>query len=131
MTEINLLPWREQARVRRKKVSVVFFVFAFVAVLLMARFYFREDTPLPVSAPAAVDDKKSERLEAQLKKLKFAGFLQENNRSWGLIMLPDGKTHDVRVGTVLAIGHARVLSITADDIVLQLENQRQIVLHSS
>lgn len=133
MREINLLAWREQARVRlRGRIRVGLAATGFLILCIMIFIYCRHAQSPPIAQhanTASIAAEKTAQIDLQLRQLKFAGYLHQDNRSWGLIILPNGKMRDVRVGSVLDIGHARVLSVSDSQIVLQLENHRKFVLH--
>jgi hypothetical protein len=129
MTTINLLPWRERLRTQRMQIKLRLYGFGmllFCIAVGVGLFWF-----LPVTTQAAVmPDPISvvDKVKSDLQKVRFVGYVHQQHRTWGLLLLPDGKTEDVQVGAVVGNDGARVRSIDEKHLVFMLPNHSRYTL---
>jgi hypothetical protein len=55
-----------------------------------------------------------------LEKIKWAGFIKQKKFYWGLVMLPDGKTCEVRIGAVIGAERGRVISVSEQGLLVKV-----------
>jgi hypothetical protein len=124
MIEINLLPWREHQRLRQlqRKGMLCGLV---MTVLLAGAGCFRYWQSRNVSVPAAIPV--IDQWQSDLQQVRFVGFLHQQKRIWALILLPDGKTVDVQVGSIVMDG-GRVTAINEKNVVFGLPNHQVFAL---
>ncbi len=66
-----------------------------------------------------------------LEKMKWGGFLQDGDKSWGLLMLPDGKTIEVEVGDVMGVERGKVIEVKEDEISLTVAGKMMKITPTS
>lgn len=65
-----------------------------------------------------------------LNQMRSGGIIQSGCQQYGLIALPNGDVIDVRVGVVIGKERGRVVSISADKVVVRLVNKKQIIIRA-
>jgi hypothetical protein len=117
MVEINLLPWREYARMRLQARRKVFMSAMVILMCFLSGIYLYfshvHQKILPVHTVPVVRD----NLLLQLQKIKFIGYFQQHHHISAIILLPDGKTRAVENGSQV-IGKSRIASITPSAILI-------------
>lgn len=76
------------------------------------------------------DTSKSKLYTTSLQELKWVGYLQKNSSFFGLVMLPDGNTVDVKVGSVIGKENARVILIDQAKMVVEINGNKSIIHYS-
>ncbi len=125
LSEMNLLPWRQMQRARRRRWQQGLGLLGVTLVLLgvVASRYIT----LPLSTPPASDAAlQRTALLGTWHRIRFVGYVQAGTDIWGIIVLPDGQTVDVRAGDTV-LGTARVQQVSATQLVLQLPEHTQYV----
>jgi hypothetical protein len=124
MIEINLLPWREHQRRHQLQNKIILCVF-FVVLLLVAAggYWYWRSCCVSVSVPAPVIIPVVEQWQSDLQQIRFIGFVHQESRIWALLLLPDGKTVEVQVGSFV-MGGARVTAINEKQVVFALPHQQ-------
>jgi hypothetical protein len=109
MVEINLLPWRELERANKTKLKI--FCVCLVVIVITVILFTRHKN---FSPPVVEQDTHTLQL---IKKIKFIGFLQQNQRIWAILRLPNGKIQEAQTGTTL-MEKINVTSIDSTAIIL-------------
>jgi uncharacterized SAM-binding protein YcdF (DUF218 family) len=118
MVDINLLPWREYARMRMQARCRVLAGIVILLLLIFAGLYFFfQRAPVNISQPVAIVPITHDESFLQLKKIKYIGYFQRNHHLSGIILLPGGKTLSVETGSQVP-GNSQVKSITPSTILL-------------
>ncbi len=115
MVEINLLPWREYAHARarkRVKIGVAFIIILMLLVLTVVVAH-RRDTPTRLEPPPVASDQPT----AQIRKIKYVGYLQHHQQMWALISMPDGKLLTLPAGSLVG-KNFRIKSLSQSELVL-------------
>jgi Tfp pilus assembly protein PilO len=55
-----------------------------------------------------------------LQKMKWVGFLQQQQTIWGFVMSPEGKTIEVQVGSIIGLEKGRVMKVSDHDMRIDL-----------
>jgi hypothetical protein len=121
--EINLLPWRAQQRTERWR-RIIFLVVGVALILTGGIAWFEILNPavsIATTAPIV-------HANLSFQQVKFVGYVQENKRTWGLLLFPNGETKEVQVGTMLSSLGAWVASINEKQLILVFANKHRRVL---
>jgi hypothetical protein len=116
--EINLLPWREQARQVRSKLRWGLLVVMLLALSIIWWGYFTVSAKPAPPVLAATN-----QATPELLNISYIGLVQQGSRTWGLIRLADGSTYDVQVGKTIPNTDAQVIKITATELIIQRHQQ--------
>ncbi|MES2218165.1 MAG: pilus assembly protein PilP [Pseudomonadota bacterium] len=127
MLEVNLLPWREQRRQARRKFWVVLAVVALLILGVVLWSYLGKKNSDNIAA-IPPENTTVVAPEQPLPEIKFVGLMQQGTRTWGLVTVADGTTHDVQVGTKIPGIDAWVVSINASEMEVKVSNQQHYVL---
>lgn len=115
MVEINLLPWRQSLRSQKKKTRWLFggvtgIIFLLIAIGCYVVFIQQTaNKQQPVLAEKNNDN-------VFLQQIKFIGYLHQEQRKWGIVLLPNGKTQEVQTGTWLADFHICVVFVSEKEM---------------
>lgn len=127
MVDINLLPWRDYVRENKRTDKILFGISSFLFLLFLC-------VSLQIVVIPKMHEKNSINLPAissvrdsddALNKLKFVGYLHQNNNTWGLLQLPSGELRDVRVGDSVGIANAIVKQVEPKRMVLQFPDKSE------
>ncbi len=132
MVDINLLPWRALQSSQKKREKM--YMITSVVILCLLIFVVNHFRGIQKQV-AAVPEKQTIYREADrygplIKQLKMIGFLSENEKTWAIILWPDGKVQDIEVGTKISSLYATVLSIQNKYVVLEGTDKRKYVIAS-
>jgi hypothetical protein len=122
MMTINLLPWRDHLRARRlRKKMLARGMGIFLLCMAGSGFFWHQPrVPLPEVVPASLP--LTDTTESDLQKMRFVGYVHQQSRTWGLLLLPNGKTEDVQLGMTVGHDGARVSAIEEKHIIFVLPN---------
>ena len=129
MITMNLLPWRDHLRAQQMQKKLRwcgFGVLLFCIAVGVGLFGFLPMTTRPTTMPDPVPV--FDKVRSDLQKIRFVGYVHQERRTWGLLLLPNGKTEAVQVGA--AVGHdgARVSSIDEKHLVFTFPNHKLYTL---
>jgi hypothetical protein len=121
MMALNFLPWRELrvAREKRRRRILWAGIFSVGCGILASIFFLAMQPPPPRATVPDLAAAEILQLQTQLNKSKFTGYLQQNHRIWGIVILPDGKTIAVQTGSRL-LGTAQVLAVTQTKLIISV-----------
>lgn len=66
---------------------------------------------------------------ASLEQIKYVGYMQNDQHFWALIMLPNGKTLAITVGSAIGAKNWHVLKVSAEKIIVAMGSQ-QFIIHN-
>lgn len=132
MLVINLLPWRQAARIKKRRRYILFAGVAMVVLLFGIGLFavpWHRDVKSIVST---VSQKSNNDVDIQyqqiLKHMKFVGYVREPRRTWGLLLMANGQTIDVHVGSAVGSDGVKVTNINDQQVVFILPNKHIFVL---
>jgi hypothetical protein len=130
MVEINLLPWREYARAKKRSLqkfmlsaSICLGVILLVVSVIIFR-HFSLDSP-PQNPLADAPQSEDAQFIQQIQKIKFIGFLQQGHRQLGIVKLDTGEIRDVKIGSLIR-ENVLVTGLTAAEIILQVSDNTSL-----
>ena len=120
MVEINLLPCKKNQKKRRRKNKIVlFFLLLSVIFLLIGYHSFFLSQPLLVSSsPVRSAPRKPFKIP-----FRFIGYLEDAHRIWAIVLLRNGETKDVQVGSMIA-ENIRVVSIDRKKMIVEISGRK-------
>jgi hypothetical protein len=135
MLEINLLPWRGFVRAKQRRKKIVIFFSALSVVLfsgcLAHRIFIHEKG---LKNYMLIEQSKKlyaeTSLNQQLQKIKYIGYLAQDRRKCAMLLLPSGAVRDVQAGAEVGIGGARVVSVSAEKVILVLPDNQLVTILS-
>jgi hypothetical protein len=110
---LNLLPWREYQRARRRKMRGWILTGILGLIFVSAGCYFFHASHAVLTPGVSAEDS----LLTALQKIQYAGFLHQSDRIWAVLRLPDGKIQTVHSGSQI-IKFAHIVSISETQIVI-------------
>jgi Tfp pilus assembly protein PilN len=131
MLEINLLPWREQQRSRQRKQVWLSSGIALVLLALIAsvpRHFTAARPPTNTAVTTTAINHATVDVQQKLDQIKFVGFVRQGVRVWGLLLLANGETREVRMGANIPGMDARIVSINQQRIIVSSLDKRNYVL---
>lgn len=136
MVEINLLPWRDIARAKKKKYKIIFCIslLSFSFIIWMFNYFhesYQSDVAMQSKKDFSKETSQSDDHAREIQKLKFVGFISQGDQFWGLLMLPNGQTRDVQSGSFIHDIEASVKSINENNMVLMFKNQEEQTIQRS
>ena len=125
MIDINLLPQKKKQKKRGQKNAIVLFVLLLSAGFLLASYHvFLLSQPLLVpSSPVHSVQRKPFKIP-----FKFIGYLEDDHRVWAIVLLRNGETRDVQVGSVIA-GNVHVVSIDRKKMIVEISGRKVSVTY--
>lgn len=118
MTDINLLP-KPSLKKKLKKWPMMGCVFSLLLALIILK------QPLShqkINTPRQNPHAENELNATPLKKMKWSGFLQQGSHSWGMVVLPSGKTEIIQIGMCIAEEVACIEAISEQSIRFKIKN---------
>jgi Tfp pilus assembly protein PilN len=133
MVEVNLLPWRNAMRLRKKikNYSVCCLILAILLSTLTAIIHIYKKNQEDQLQALSKQNLETRKIYKNLSKIRFIGFLSQAGRAWAVLELPSGEIKDVQVGSEVAIGDAKVISVSREQLVLVLPDNRLFTIKSS
>jgi hypothetical protein len=119
MVTINLLPWRQLARVKKRRQKIIMGLLVMV-LLAICWIYFPEKKPIAALPPPLIST--IEPCEQIVGQMKLIGYLRGSSGWWGILLMPNGKTQEVEVNTIIDCG-ARVTNIDARRVTFSLHHK--------
>lgn len=116
MVEINLLPWRQYARAKKRgqqKILALGVILCSLIFCVSLYGFFKRPTLVAPPNNFSARQRQSSNQESLLQlgqKIKFVGYLRQAARIWGIVVLPDGEVRDVQAGSIL-VKNVRVESV--------------------
>ena len=126
MIAINLLPWRDHRRLRQALRNKLITGAGVVLIVLMLAVWYWHSQPSPVVIRVPSPVSVIETLPGELQQIHFVGYVHAEAQIWGLLVLPNGKTEAVQVGTQAAA--MQVKSIDEKHLILLLSNHQSYTL---
>jgi hypothetical protein len=119
MVEINLLPWRQEARLywRRRRWALTLLSGLLLGLVLVNQFFL---PPALVPVLADLPEQKSITQPAS----QYVGYLHQGERTWGLLMFADGIIRDVQVHDYVPEINAHVLALNEKKLQLVYANHQ-------
>ena len=129
MLEINLLPWREERRAQQTKTKLMWLssflsLFLLVGIAAYCNVTHQKGVEENMLSEQNKKTRSVIRINKILQKIKFIAYLNQDNRTWAMLMMPSGAINDVRLGSSIGVGKAKVVSISREKVVLVLPDNR-------
>ena len=133
MLKINLLPWRKDLRLitLKKRMRYSLSVLGLgLAVSISAYHMLTHIQKARMTHLAFLQQTQEQAITMKntLKAIQFIGYLNQDNRIWAMLRMPNGEINDVRIGSDLGVYEAKIVSISREKVMVALPDNRLFTL---